>query len=51
MTLNELLWPRMEKFLMRFPAFQKLEEVTVVAESTAIARVYHSCGDSLEVRV
>ena len=32
MTLNELLLPRMEKFLMRFPAFQKLEEVVVVAE-------------------
>ena len=29
MTLNELLLPRMEKFLMRFPAFQKLEEVAV----------------------
>lgn len=27
MTLNELLLPRMEKFLMRFPAFQKLEDV------------------------
>jgi hypothetical protein len=26
----------MEKFLMRFPAFQKLEEVVVVAEATAI---------------
>ena len=36
MTLNELLLPRMEKFLMRFPAFQKLEEVAVVAEATAI---------------
>ena len=35
MTLNELLLPRMEKFLMRFPAFQKLEEVAV-AETTAI---------------
>ena len=35
MTLNELLLPRMEKFLMRFPAFQKLEEVAVVAEATA----------------
>ena len=35
MTLNELLLPRMEKFLMRFPAFQKLEEA-VVAEATAI---------------
>ena len=36
MTLNELLLPRMEKFLMRFPAFQKLEEVTVAAETTAV---------------
>ena len=36
MTLNELLLPRMEKFLMRFPAFQKLEEMVVVAEATAI---------------
>lgn len=35
MTLNELLLPRMEKFLMRFPAFQKLEEA-VVAEVSAI---------------
>ena len=26
----------MEKFLIRFPAFQKLEEVAVVAETTAI---------------
>ena len=34
MTLNELLLPRMEKFLMRFPAFQKLEEMAVVAETT-----------------
>ena len=40
MTLNELLLPRLEKFLMKFPAFQKLEEVavatgvpTIVAES------------------
>ena len=35
MTLNELLLPRMEKFLMRFPAFHKLEEAevsTIVAE-------------------
>ena len=37
MMLNELLLPRMEKFLMRFPAFQKLEEVAVVAEVTNIA--------------
>ena len=36
MTLNELMLPLMEKFLMRFPAFQKLEEVVVVAEATAI---------------
>ena len=33
MTLNELLLPRMEKFLMRFPAFQKLEEMVVVVEA------------------
>lgn len=37
MTLNELLLPRMEKFLMRFPAFQKLENVAVVAETPAVA--------------
>ena len=36
MTLNELLLPRMEKFLMRFPAFQKLEEMAVVANTPAI---------------
>ena len=36
MTLNELLLPRMEKFLMRFPSFQKLEEVAVVAKVSAI---------------
>ena len=36
MTLNELLLPRLEKFLMRFPAFQKLEEVVVVAEAPAV---------------
>ena len=36
MTLNELLLPRMEKFLMRFPAFQKLEDVAV-AETPAVA--------------
>ena len=35
MTLNELLLPRMDKFLMRFPAFQKLEEVAV-AEPIAV---------------
>ena len=37
MTLNELLLPRMEKFLMRFSAFQKLEEVAVIAETPTIA--------------
>ena len=36
MMLNELLLPRMEKFLMRFPAFQKLEEVTVVTDTPAV---------------
>ena len=36
MTLNELLLPRMEKFQMRFPAFQKLEEVAVAADTPAI---------------
>ena len=36
MTLNELLLPRMEKFLIRFPAFQKLEEVAVVTETPAV---------------
>ena len=36
MTLNELLLPRMEKFLMRFPAFKKLEEVAVAADTPAI---------------
>ena len=36
MTLNELLLRQMEKFLMRFPAFQKFEEVAVVANTTAI---------------
>lgn len=37
MTLKELLFPRMKKFLMRFPAFQKLEEVAVVTRDSAIA--------------
>ena len=36
MTLNELLLPRMEKFLMRFPAFQKLEEVAVADTPAAV---------------
>ena len=37
MTLNELLLPRMGKFLMRFPAFQKLEEVAVATDVSTIA--------------
>ena len=37
MTLNELLLPRMEKFLMRFPAFQKLEKVAVTTDIPTIA--------------
>ena len=37
MTLNELLLPRMEKFLMRFPAFQKLEKVAVATDVPSIA--------------
>ena len=37
MTLNELLLPRMEKFLMRFPAFQKLGKVAVATDVPSIA--------------
>lgn len=37
MTLNELLLPRMERFLTRFPAFQKLGEMAVVTETPAVA--------------
>lgn len=37
MTLNEFLLPRMEKFLMRFPAFQKSKMVAVAKASTIIA--------------
>lgn len=40
MTLNELLLPRMEKFLMRFPAFQKLEEMAVVANTPTIVGIF-----------
>ena len=36
MPLNELLLPRMEKFLMRFPAFQKLEKVAVATDVPTI---------------
>ena len=35
--LNELLLPRMGKFLMRFPAFQKLEEAVVAEVPTIVA--------------
>ena len=35
--LNELLLPRMEKFLIRFPAFQKLEKVAVATDVPIIA--------------
>lgn len=45
MTLNELLLPRMEKFLMRFPAFQKLEEMAVVADTPAIVIVAEPIDD------
>ena len=37
MMLNELMLPRLEKFLMRFPAFQKLEEVAVATDVPIIA--------------
>ena len=37
MTLNELLLPRIEKFLMRFPAFQKLEQMAVATDVPTIA--------------
>lgn len=36
MTLNELLLPRIEKFLMRFPAFKKLEDVAVATNVSTI---------------
>ena len=37
MTLNELLLPKIEKFLTRFPAFQKLEKVAVATDVPTIA--------------
>ena len=37
MILNELLLPRMEKYLMRFPAFQKLKDVAVATDIPTIA--------------
>ena len=36
MTLNELLLPRLEKFLMRFPAFQKLKQIAVAIDVPTI---------------
>ena len=36
MTLNELLLLRMEKFLIRFPAFQKLKDVAVATDVPTI---------------
>ena len=57
-TLNELLLPRMEKFLMRFPAFQKLEEVavatdvpTIVAESIEEVAVVETTAQPSEYEV
>ena len=37
MMLNELLLPQMEKFLMRFPAFQKLKKVAIATDVPTIA--------------
>lgn len=51
MTLNELLLPRMEKFLMRFPAFQKLEEMAVVAESTEDVAITETTPQPTEYKV
>ena len=51
MTLNELLLPRMEKFLMRFPAFQKLEEVAVVAEPTEDVAITETTPQPTEYEV
>ena len=51
MTLNEMLLPRMEKFLMRFPAFQKLEEVAVVAEPTEDVAITETTPQPTEYKV
>ena len=51
MTLNELLLPRLEKFLMRFPAFQKLEEVAVVAEPTEDVAITETTPQPTEYKV
>ena len=51
MTLNELLLPRMEKFLMRFPAFQKLEEMAVVVEAIEEVTVVEATPQPSEYEV
>ena len=51
MTLNELLLPRMEKFLMRFPAFQKLEEMAVVVEAIEEVAVVEATPQPSEYEV
>lgn len=51
MTLNELLLPRMEKFLMRFSAFQKLEEVAVVAEAIEDVAVVETTPQPTEYEI
>ena len=51
MTLNELLLPRMEKFLMRFPVFQKLEEVAVAAEPTEDVAITETTPQPTEYEV
>ena len=56
MTLNELLLPRMEQFLMRFPAFQKLEEVAadtpaIVAEPTEEVAITETTPQPTEYEV
>lgn len=51
MTLNELLLPRMEKFLMRFPAFQKLKEMAVVVEAIEEVAVVEATPQPTEYEV
>ena len=49
MTLNELLLPRMEKFLMRFPAFQRLEVCENIAAVVDAPTTVVEPTDSVEV--
>ena len=51
MTLNELLLPRMEKLLIRFPAFKKLEEMAVVAEPTEDVAITETTPQPTEYEV